>query len=174
MADGIVHGDALQLMEALLVQNADAVPGANPKVSADGLHLLHIGQRRDVKKLNVFEVVLRLPPADLGDAGFQVEITGVIRIREETAGVGDAAYLVGKKADDLSLLQREDVSGFGETVQQPVASYAQVIDIGVRQPGILQGQDLHVLVNNVEASGGGLVSRFIVIDSFRHRDLIYG
>ena len=89
----------------------------------------------------------------MGDIGFQIKITGVIRIREETARVGDSAGLVGEIADDLSLLQREDVSGFGEAIQQPVGPHTQVIDISVRQPGILQGKDLHALVHNVNASG---------------------
>ena len=133
MADQVFHRHVFQLMDALGIQLADAVVGADPDGAVDGLHALHAGQGRGVDHLSGGQAVRRAAVDNAGAAGAgvlrgQVERAGLAEVRQQGQEAAAAAGLVAQPAGHPAVPHDEEVAAGREAVDQPVAAQAQVRD----------------------------------------------
>ena len=155
MADGIIHRDIFEPVEARLVQIPDPVARADPDLAVDVLKTLHIGQRRDVPDVQGGEVVLEAAVIHLGVFPSEVQISRLCRVREDADDPLDAALVRADEAVEPAEVQRKQISDLREAVDQAVGAEADVADIGLRKPAILQSADVHAAVDHADARRGG-------------------
>ena len=157
MANGVVHRQALQDLNAAVHQHTDTMRGADPYPAIDVFHLLHGTQRLNVDRLQVGEVVPVGRVIEPKVASLKPELTRLRRIGEHGRHALHRAFLRAEEADQLAVPDLHQVAEIGQSVDDPVASHPQIAHVRIGDGFILHHPQRSVRINHRDATSRGNV-----------------
>ena len=147
MADRVVHRQVFQLAEARVVQDPDAVSGADPDLAVNALKALDIGQRRHISDANRLKAVGDAAVVDMGIFRAEIDQADVKGVGEDADHVLDVRILTADKVHDPAVLHREQIPELRQAVEQPVIAGTQIAHVGIPDALILDAVQIQVAVD---------------------------
>ena len=163
MADGVVHRQVLQNLDAVVRQRADALGGANPHPVVDVFHLLHGAQRLNVYPFKIGEIVAIGCVIEPKVAALKPELARLRRIGEHGGHALHGAFLRAEEADQLAVPDLHQIAEIGQAIDDPVASHPQIAHVRLGDGLILHHPQVSVRVDYRDAAGRGDVDRVALV-----------